>query len=469
MRFLGLVLVLVLSFRTGTSQQSSSATLVKTYNWKSSALLRRLQNQLSTELDRNNIERESPLGKEYVEISDDLQQLVKDSLVLDNPGIQWLLDITLKQLLEANPALQATPKTVLTYSDPLPNAYCVGEGTIMITTGFLSRMQNQSQLASLLSHELAHYQLNHVRRRIELGAIAKMRTRWSWSRSKTKDPVIDNVRDLKQRMTYLYAEYRKLELAADSLEFIYMSKAGFKETECLTLLEMLDPGSGANVDVRSTLFTPLYNSKFPFKESWLRDRAPIYSKSTLDFFLPDDMMRTHPEIKIRVDVLRKRVTEKGQLNYVADDSIRKVAAASLLQGILVGPNTKVLDQALYEALIALGQYPDNKYLVTAMGRVLLRTVRIFNDNSLVYNVPLTTAGYDKEMLLVNNFIFNISEDELIEMGYHFMRKNFSNGEPDHYYLLWRFCQLTDRREEMRKVGEEYRAKFPKGVYKRIFK
>lgn len=45
--------------------------------------------------------------------------------------------------------------------DPAVNAYCMEDGNIKVTVGFLSSIKSEAELASVLSHEFGHYYSNH--------------------------------------------------------------------------------------------------------------------------------------------------------------------------------------------------------------------------------------------------------------------------------------------------------------------
>ena len=41
-------------------------------------------------------------------------------------------------------------------NEPLPNAFALANGSIYVTTGLLSLLENEAQLASVLAHEETH-------------------------------------------------------------------------------------------------------------------------------------------------------------------------------------------------------------------------------------------------------------------------------------------------------------------------
>src|SRR6185503_4036188 len=53
-------------------------------------------------------------------------------------------------------------------ADPTPLAYTLSTGTIYISTGLVSLLDNEAQLAYVLAHEMAHVQLDHCRQKVML-------------------------------------------------------------------------------------------------------------------------------------------------------------------------------------------------------------------------------------------------------------------------------------------------------------
>lgn len=51
--------------------------------------------------------------------------------------------------------------TVKIMNDTEPNAFCLSNGTILITTGMLSTIESEDELVGILAHEVAHFVLDH--------------------------------------------------------------------------------------------------------------------------------------------------------------------------------------------------------------------------------------------------------------------------------------------------------------------
>jgi predicted Zn-dependent protease len=69
-----------------------------------------------------------------------------------NPYVQRVFD----HIRQANP--QLPPVQLVLSRNPEPNAHAVGNSTVMLNVGLLGRLENESQLAYILCHELAHVQ-----------------------------------------------------------------------------------------------------------------------------------------------------------------------------------------------------------------------------------------------------------------------------------------------------------------------
>ncbi len=84
---------------------------------------------------------------------------------------------------------------------------------------------------------------------------------------------------------------------------------------------------------------------------------------------------------------------------------------------------------------------------------MARTTQVFLDlydargtEMFEYFVSKYTRGYGERLLQVNSMLYNITQEETAEIGYHFInnQSNFNPADERHYYLLWQLCNLTNR-------------------------
>jgi predicted Zn-dependent protease len=109
-----------------------------------------------------------------------------------------------------------------------PNAYSIGEGTIVINPGIIPYIQNEDQLAFILCHEYAHYILNHAERQY-IGILKELETgEFESQLSDISDSEFYQATQLKKLLrSKLYEtrhNHRNLEIEADSLGLFFFQK-----------------------------------------------------------------------------------------------------------------------------------------------------------------------------------------------------------------------------------------------------
>ncbi len=81
--------------------------------------------------------------------------------VLFNDEISNYLAAVLEEVLKPYPELQNKIR-IYAVKSSVVNAYTTNNGIIFVNLGLLSRLENEAQLAFILSHEVIHYQKKHV-------------------------------------------------------------------------------------------------------------------------------------------------------------------------------------------------------------------------------------------------------------------------------------------------------------------
>jgi beta-barrel assembly-enhancing protease len=90
------------------------------------------------------------------------RQVAKKGLVFDNADVQAYVDSVCKRLIGDRPTPENIQFRCMVQRDPMQNAYAEPNGTVYVTTGLLSLLENESQLAGVLGHELTHTYKRHL-------------------------------------------------------------------------------------------------------------------------------------------------------------------------------------------------------------------------------------------------------------------------------------------------------------------
>jgi predicted Zn-dependent protease len=89
-----------------------------------------------------------------------------DKKLYSNTMAETYLKALLYEIVKNNPQLQQDSIFIFFNTTEIPNAASVGEKMLIFNTGLFRRLENESQVAFVLSHELAHLLLDHSNKQI---------------------------------------------------------------------------------------------------------------------------------------------------------------------------------------------------------------------------------------------------------------------------------------------------------------
>jgi len=89
-------------------------------------------------------------------------RLQRDGLVLADEATNTYLYRVGKSLIPKGLTLERVNWTFRALRDPQPNAFALPNGSIYVTTGLMALIDNESQLAAVLAHELTHVMRRHT-------------------------------------------------------------------------------------------------------------------------------------------------------------------------------------------------------------------------------------------------------------------------------------------------------------------
>ena len=471
LRIIVYVLTFLLLF-TGISraQYLENYSPKNTYTEHSKVLIKQIQKQLDSEIkDVGSIKAQ----KIFRTSTEYLIKLIKQDVFLNDYTIQLYVQEVFESLLLAN-NIVSSGKTILVGKNPDINAVCFGEGTFLITIGLLRKIENKAQLAFTLAHELAHYELGHVKQKV----IQLTEKKNQKIVDKEVDRIINGTVTTEgleklRSLTYTKNRFsRELELAADSLGFVFYKKAGYNVSESVKLIDQLNFSNYSKYNLGEKLFFPFHFRKFPFQQNWLNDRLGIYNKETKKYLLfHSDSIQSHPDFELRKTKLKAYLGSDSVVDSDYDAMTKLVIKSAELEAIESAFFLEKLDLAMFLALEIKPVYPQNQFINTKIVQILLALYEAHENRELDYYVPNFTSSYHEDLRKVNNFLHNTSKNELMEMAFHFMNQktNFNQNNQEHYYLLWEVAGKGKKISFQEKIRKAYLSKFPEGIYKNDMK
>jgi len=457
----------LLIYSPSIAQFEKNYTPRETYSEKNRDLIKKVQKQLDNELRTLGSHRAQKIFKSNTQY---LIKQIKQGAFLNDDTISNYIQKVFDKLLAAN-HISPDGKTLFVAKSPDINAICFGEGSFLVTVGLLRKIKNEGQLAFTLAHELAHYQLGHVKKKV----IKMATSNGKKIINKEVDRIINGtvtLEDLEKLRELIYVKNRysrAVEIEADSLGFVFFSKANYNQNDALLLIDQLDFTNFSNKHLDEKLFLPFHFRKFPFKQSWLNPRLGVYNKTPQKTFIFDmDSIKTHPDnidrkIKLKSYIDSSAVSNLNTNNAVID-LLLKTAELEALESAYF---SKRYDLALYLALELKPSYPHNDFINTMIVKILINIFEADENRALAYYVPNFTRNYHPELRKVNNFIHNADKKDLIEIAFHFLnqKSNFNQKNENHYFLLWKIAGISRRFSFQDSIINTYLEKFPEGAYK----
>lgn len=407
------------------------------------------------------------LKNHYILTLRTLKNMADQGLFLHDHETETMINEVLKKVLAANPQLKRQPQQVLIIRSTEADAVCFGEGTIGITTGMLSRIDSEPVLADMLTHEISHYELDHVGQEIldDVEKKTSKKVKQGIQKIDLADELV-TTRDIDSLKKWIYGQShfrRAKEAEADSLGLTLLINAGYYGGTALTSLTLLDSANEPKYHLGDLLHDSFNSTKVPFQDYWMSPRLSLFDNLTFSIFLSDDSLKTHPDLLLRRQKMISSLKSSEELQ-LGKTSMFWNADLEDIESAIFQNN---YDNALLLALTTIPHSPSHAaYLKGIVARILIDVYAVKDTPMMNQYVPIFTSGYSRDRKTVNSFLHNIHKEQLGELAFDYLNRkgNFDTSVEYHYYELWRICNFTGRDELKTRVKKTYRDKFGKGDY-----
>ena len=374
--------------------------------------------------------------KFYENAQESFLKIIEKKKITFDDRFQRYTDSLTRIVIKQNPELEKENIRVLISKEPTPNAISIGDGTIIINLGLFAYLENEQQLASVISHELAHQLLRHtestviMRSEYETSKERKQKTRTIKRRTYGKYELAFG--ELKSILYSVGKERKHHEMQADSLGYIIFKKSNFIKKEFVGALEHLSKldsvhNGNINEDDYKNFFTiPEYG----FKEDWLKiEQFSGYNYKNYKEKINRDSIKSHPETLERILHLK---TTFSELNDVSPESKVKNNTYSILKEIAQQEEISSLFHleqyglSIYTALkkIKANEIPENEmYYYRWLGENFLKLYeakKSYKMNRYVDTVVPNKQSENYQLFL--NFIWNLRLDDLKAIGDYYVEK-----------------------------------------------
>lgn len=272
-----------------------------------------LQN-LVTQFDNNYVQETAELPLKYRKEVEEMYKMRHDNIkakfdkkeIYTSSIATSYLQKIIQEIVIGNALL--SNKTLHCYfsKSDIPNASYLGERMIIFNMGLFKRLDNESQAAFIICHELAHYYLQHSENSIR-----------SYVTTMNSEKVQHELRSIKKSQYNKRTELEKLvknltfdsrqhtrdhESQADSMAVEFMRNTRFDVRECLSTLALLDLIDTDSLDTEACLQKTFDAPGYRFKKRWLARETGLLGGHAMlkeDTTLADSL-KTHPDCQSRI-------------------------------------------------------------------------------------------------------------------------------------------------------------------------
>ena len=402
----------------------------------------------------------------------DRKELITETVA--NSYLQTLLH----EIIKSNQALGSLETRVAFSRAWWPNASSLGEGTIIFNIGLFYKLQNESQAAFVLCHELAHLYLNHSNNAINSYVNTVYSDEFQKELKKINQSEYQKTQQLEKltkSITFNSRQHsREHEAQADSMAVEWLKNTPFDVRESLTCLALLD-----SIDVEKYNIKPALNRifnfpEYPFQAKWTQEEKSLFNTlaaSTEEESQKErDSLKTHPDCSKRISLLKGKVEQ-----YYKPDSRAFVVNEKQFKQLQHDFDYEIIDylyrrddvsRSLHFTLEMLVTQPNNPYLITNTGRCLNKLFTAQKNHTLNKVVDMPSPYGDKSYNALLEFIQRVRLPDLGAFSYYFLLHNQNTLMSNEDFL----AALIDSKANFNKPDEKqaliemYKKQFPSGKY-----
>jgi hypothetical protein len=368
--------------------------------------------------------------KLYNEIFTDIGALWKSTRVVTDPKANNYINSIAKKIIDANPELKGLDVNITFTRDWWPNAACMTDGTIVFNAGLMIYLSNEAELAFVLSHEMAHYYMQHNAKAIkkyietvsskEFQAELKRLSKQEYGANQELDALAKTTAFNSRRHS------RDNESEADRYAFNFLKRSGYDcsaISSCLQLLDKIDD----SLKTATTKFQETFNfADYPFKKRWVQEETAIFSQ--MDHKNADgltkkekDSLKTHPDCMNRIASLKDSISfaPPGKAFMVSQDvftGLKNDFFAEITEECF---RDKLLSRNLYYSLFLM-QDPNKKMMgIYSVARCLNEIYDAQKAHKLGSKIELEDKNYSAEYNLFLRMLSRIRLEELANLNYQF--------------------------------------------------
>lgn len=395
-------------------------------------LLKAVTNRYGQDVAALNQKNKKYIADIYKERYESIAKYFTDSSVITEEATEKYLQAMLAEIIHNNAPLKNLDLRVLFSREWWPNAFCSGEGTVIFNIGLFSRLQNESQVAFVLCHELSHQYLDHGNQHIYQYVNTVYSDEFQQKLKQIKNTEYGK-RELYEQtvkgMSFNSRRHgREHEAQADSMALEFLKNTQYNisaASSCLALLDSVDNDKYNVLPKQDSFFN---SSSYPFKAAWTKKETSFFNTLAASSELTQaekDSLKTHPDCKRRVQHLQPAVQqyENGTgKNFIVTDSVAFKNLQQTFDFEIVNHNyqTGSISRSLYYSLQMLQTYRGNAFLITNIGRCFNKMYQAQKNHELGKIADAPSPANETKYNNFLQFLQQLRLQEIASVNYYFL-------------------------------------------------
>ena len=387
------------------------------------------------------------------------------------PEITDYFQTIFQNIVSANPVLAPYNLQLLISRYPYPNAYCTGAGTLVFNLELLSWLENESQVAFVICHEIAHHTFGHVNTALTK-RIDYLNTRETKKELKkiAKSQTNTNTKATEFLQDFVYEDRRHSRLheaTADSMALVYLNNTTYDAAAALSCLAILDKVDGQRFEQDIEIEQIFHTQTYPFKSHWLEQETSIFDKVKKVETWDKDSIKTHPDCSKRIDLLTPQLA-----NYQQVENLSNTAKTSSLKAIQFQANLELIHNAylyksigksLYYTLLLLEQYPEEACLHAMVGKSLYAIHQAQKKHELTEILDSPAAWQPIQYQTLLKFLEGLRLKEIAQLNYAYLytrKEEFIHHKAFHHALILA-TEVVENEKELAILEDLWKEKYSK--------
>ena len=391
----------------------------------------------------------------YLETNYQLLNLLHSGDIYVNDELTAFLEKMLDKMLQAQPELKDQLRIIATRNAD-PNAFCLPNGVIVVNVGLIALLQNPSQLASVLAHEISHYKKQHGLKKQKSG----------------KEIVKDENLSSRAGLYRLLLFSREFEFEADAAGLTFLTRTPFDAREASKALLLM---KAMSKDTMTTTLSSIFNNEIftvdtsYFGRKAMKSEMKKSAKKTKSLITDnEESSETHPDIDKRALALNEIL---ASLNYTPvtpelEKEYQAFRYKAMFELCVNAYNSSDYLNSLHQAFVLLEKEPENLLANEMVVKNLYWLCRLKENGVLDDYFDKVNINGVVSLARLKLFLAKSKSPDLGKMLYTYVKaknEHFANDE-DLLFYLGLTAEMHLGKDAAEIQYRNYSTKFPDGRY-----